>query len=126
MNNKKTIGIILILVGIGLFIISFAFVKGYDNQDGFLGSLGQMEFILREVEFEKIKAEYPCPVCPENDHDCLEVKEKCAADHEISKQINEDIMKRRIALPYKYFFAVDIIIIFTGITFLILRKKSAD
>ena len=126
MSNNSKVGAILSLVGIGLLIISFAFAKGYNKDEGVLASLGQMEFILREVEFDKIKAEYPCPVCPEKDHNCLEVKEKCDANHEISKQINEDIMKKRIVVPFKYFFAVDIIIIFSGITFLILRKKSAD
>ena len=126
MSNNSKVGAILSLVGIGLLIISFAFAKGYNKDEGLLVSLGQMEFILREVEFEKLKGGYPCPVCPENDHDCLDVKEKCKADNEIRKKIDEDIMKRRIAVPYKYFFAVDIIIIFAGITFLILRKKSAD
>jgi hypothetical protein len=96
MNNKKTIGIIFILVGISLFIISFAFVKGYDKRDGFLGSLGQMEIVLKEGSDPTTPGFHP--IDERNSH---------------------------IAVPYKYFFAVDIALIFVGIGFLILPKRRS-
>jgi hypothetical protein len=119
MNNKKTIGIILILVGIGLFIISFAFVKGYDNRDGFLGSLGQMKFVLREGE--SLKPEAPRPAEAPLTAPPVEPP-RIVEDF---KPVEEDAIKRPIAVPYKYFFAIDIAIIFVGIGFLMLPKRSS-
>jgi len=115
MNNKKTIGIILILVGIGLFIISFAYVKGYDNRDGFLESLGQMEFVLR-------KGDQPKPETPRPAEDFHPVKE---GEVILIPVEEEDAINSHIAVPYKYFFTIDIFIIFVGIGFLILPKRSS-
>ena len=117
MDNKKTRGIILILVGIGLFIISFAFVKGYDRGDGLLGSLQQMEFVLRAVEIIP-SPEAPRPACmPDKPkyQECIEIQKAAEEASQKRAELNEEAMKRRIAIPYKYFFTVDIAIIFVGI-----------
>jgi glucan phosphoethanolaminetransferase (alkaline phosphatase superfamily) len=78
-NTKKRRGLILVLVGIGLFIISLAFVDGYDRADGLIGNLSQMVFV-----------------------------------------ISDDYL-----LPYRYFFVIDIVIIFVGIGYLVLPKPAS-
>lgn len=128
MNNKQRTGAILILVGIGLFIISFAFIKGYDKQDGLLGSLGQMEFVLREGDMPKPEAprpaEAPAPPSSEKQDVVILPDKEIKVISDFIPVEKEDTKKTHIAIPYKYFFTIDIAIIFVGIAFLILPKKN--
>lgn len=133
MNDKKTIGIILILAGIGLFIISFAFVKGYDKRDGLLGSLGRMEFVLRESrEIPKPEPTRPAPAlaplsAPESPRPAPTAEtHRIVEDFQPVEEVKENATERpTVVLPFKYFFAIDIAIIFVGIGFLILPKQRS-
>ncbi len=50
MDNKK-VGIVLILVGLATFLISFLFSQGYDSDWGFLGSILSMGIDLNETGY---------------------------------------------------------------------------
>lgn len=137
MQNKR-IGIILILVGVASFFLSFLFARGYDPKVGFLGSIGHMEFVLRENPVSK----------PFDDSEFIQemIRLKMEKDRlegkkskpgEIFQMIIDDPQNKRwqeywegernrIAIPYKFFLTVAIIIIFTGIGLLIVPKKQTS
>ncbi|OGD54612.1 hypothetical protein A3K80_04985 [Candidatus Bathyarchaeota archaeon RBG_13_38_9] len=135
MQNKR-IGTILILVGIASFFLSFLFATGFDSKVGFLGSIGRMEFVLRENTVSKPydDSEYINEMIRlKMEKDRLEGKK--AKPGEIFQMIIDDPQnkrwqeywegeRKRVAIPYKFFLTVDIITIFTGLGFLIVPKKQ--
>ncbi len=138
--DKKRVGIILILVGVAANLLSLIFSSGYDSKGGFLGSIGTMEFILKENP-------YPLPMQrpePPTYDEMMRTKELAIQNvynrkyqDEYGIFLNEYIKyaqqsadylegeKQVIFFPYKYFLAFDIIVIFIGIGFVMLAGKRA-
>jgi hypothetical protein len=134
MVKARKMGIILFLMGICLLLISFAFVSRYDKKLGLLGSVSKMEIVLKEgtwlayppgyIPPKPAEAPRPPPRTPE------EYKQYKEQDREFER-IYLDPLKKfiphyegRIAIAFKYFFAIDMIIIFLGITAMILSKTN--
>jgi len=135
MVKARKIGIILFLMGICLLLISFAFVSHYDKKLGLLGSVSKMEIVLKEGTWLPYPpgyippkpAEAPRPVPRTSE----EYKQYMEQDREYER-IYLDPLKNftphyegRISIAFKYFFAIDMVIIFLGITAIILSKTNA-
>ncbi len=51
---KRTKGIIVILVGVGLLFISIFFSSGYDSKRGLIGNIPRMKNVLVRGEYDPI------------------------------------------------------------------------
>ncbi|NCO83254.1 MAG: hypothetical protein COZ31_05630 [Nitrospirae bacterium CG_4_10_14_3_um_filter_44_29] len=108
MSTRKKIGMILVLVGLFWFLISFVLIPGYSPALGFIAHLNNMtttEIVLKEGQ----------------------VKEESILDMfmkrvEPLKNFSPQY-EGRIAIPYKYLFILNIAIIFTGLGMLLLSSK---
>lgn len=122
-----------------MLVISFAFVSSYDKKLGLLGSVSKMEIVLKEgawlehppgyiprkTEAKPPEAPLPPPRSPEEYRQYMEREREY-------ERIYLDPLKKftphyegRISMPFKYFFAIDMVIIFLGITAIILSKTNA-
>ena len=135
MGKVRNIGIILFLIGFCLLVISFVFVSHYDKELGLLGSVSKMEIVLKEgawlayppgyIPSKPAEAPRPIPRSPD------EYKQYMEQDREYKKTYLDPLKhftphyEGRISLPFKYFFAIDMVIIFIGITAIILSKTNA-
>lgn len=135
MANARKIGIILFLIGICLLLISFAFVSHYDKKLGLIGSLSKMEIVVKEgtwlayppgyIPPELAATPRPEPRTPE------EYKQYKEQDREYERIYFDPLRnftphyEGRISIVFKYFFAIDMVIIFLGITAIILSKTNA-
>lgn len=146
-TNKKT-GIILVLVGIFWFLISFVLIP-YSGL-GFLWQLNYMtttEIVLKEGRWLQFPDGYvPPPASPLSLYDpmlnlqkqepVMPMDQYLQLSDEYDKKYKEyqekygDPLKNftphyegRIAIPYKYLFILNITIIFTGLGMLILSSK---
>ncbi|MDI6789647.1 MAG: hypothetical protein QME44_03035 [Thermodesulfobacteriota bacterium] len=129
MLKARRVGIILFLIGFCLLIISLAFVSGYNKNLGLLGSVGKMEIVLKEGTwlayppgYSPPPAPLPAPVPP---------SDPFYEQYMDLEKIYIDPLKNftphyegRIAMLFKYFFAIDILIIFGGILAMILSKAN--
>ena len=129
MRKCKKAGIILILVGFCLLIISFAFISGHQQKLGVLESMSDMELILNEGKWIAYPRGYtppaaplPAPV-PPDDHFYERYKE-LEKIYITPLQNFTPHYENRIAIPYKYFFGLDIILIFLGIGIVTLSKSN--
>jgi hypothetical protein len=129
MDNKK-LGIILILVGLATCLISLAFSEGYNLDKGFLGSISEMKVVLTGSNIrapEPVPAPEPAPP-PGMDtpEDIQKLVENNNRWNESEKQFEEyeKALAARMTIPYKFVLAGDIIIVFTGIGFLIIPSKN--
>ena len=123
MSKAKKIGIVLILIGICLPIVSLGFASNYYPRLGLIRNIQMMEIVLRPellgnniiTDFQPIKE-----VPPEK-----KPKELKSNDWEIVK---EEPIKPKIAIPYKYIFALGVVLIFAGIGIIVLssNKKGAS
>jgi hypothetical protein len=103
MSKVKKIGIVLILVGICLPVITLGFTSGYSRNAGLIGNIQRMEIVL-------IPGEKPSPVpappnAPPPERGLLRFD-----DIPIIKPI-----KPELAIPYKYIFAFGVVLVFAGI-----------
>lgn len=117
MNKYRRIGIILILLGIFIILISSVFANGYNPVLGFWWSVSEMEITLWDKNIELTKHEKDLAAgktMPLTDYDRAIV--------EGGRQV------RSVVLPYKYTFSLGLCLIFMGFAFLILTtpKKAGD
>ena len=115
--QKQKRGITLILAGLCLLVLSFPFVS-IDSGDGVMDSLRDGELVFKEGYSSPAPAAPPAttavnklPTLPEG-YVWEEVKTAATA------RPNEI----RIALPYKYFFAFNVIFIFIGIWLVVIHR----
>lgn len=129
MHKGKKIGIILILVGLCLLLVSLAFISGYQQKLGLLGSISDMELVLKEGKWVDYPQGYtppaaplPAPVPPDDPfYERYKELEKTYID---PLRNFTPHYEKRIAIPYKYFFGLDIILIFLGIGIVIFSKSN--
>ena len=102
MNKVKRIGIIFVLVGIGLPIFAFGLVApySYHMQYGAIKNILTMKIVLREGEYP------PPPPPPGIENFDSEIGEKYSS---------KKILQSEIAIPYRYFFIIGTVFLFTGI-----------
>lgn len=142
MRTDKKIGIILILTGICLLLLSAVFL-GYRDEDkyegemkgfyyeyikkiGLVGDIKELDVVIKKGKWLGAQPGYipapaplPSPTSPELEREY--------------ERLYRDPWKNftphyegRIAIPLKYFFAADIIIIFVGIGIIIFSKSNKE
>lgn len=144
MRTDKKIGIILILTGICLFLLSLLFL-GYRDKDrygeeneiiyfkyivaerGLIENINELDIVIKKGRWLEYPPGYipadaprPTPTSPE------EYKQYMKENRE-HERIWKDFTphyKGRIAIPFKYFLTADIIIIFWGIGIIIFSKSN--
>jgi hypothetical protein len=130
--QKKRIAIVLILIGIASFFLSVLFATGYEPGYGLLGNVERMEFVLRENPvnepislsfFDRIEAEKRLGRKETEDESGKREAEE-QKKYEKWWEAYWEGQKNRIAVPYKFFLAADIIIVFTGLGLLIVPAKE--
>jgi len=92
---KRDKGIITILVGIGLLIISIFFSSGYHPHWGIMGNLSRMRIVLVEGEYVKASRQFP--------------------GH----------FKGSVTIPLKYPLSLSVILILTGTGIVLVGKNKA-
>lgn len=134
MSKAKKIGILLILIGICLPIISLAFASPYHYHPrrGLISNIQTMKIILRKEKqgkpltyVEAKKAGYSDTEIVEYlkkhspNFDWTSAKRDGYSDTEIAEYLSRKIfikdVKPKISIPYKYIFALGCVLVFTGI-----------
>ena len=112
MQKKRKIGIVLILVGLCIPILSVLFSSTYHPKAGIIWNIKHTEIVIREQS---------------GLIDDLALF--CSSNNAISKSMYvgwEYIKKSRIAVPCRYVFALGIGLTAIGIGFVILPKIARD
>jgi len=128
MHKGRKVGIILILVGLCLQLVSFAFVSNYNPEWGVLDNISSMELVIKEGYSQQKEIDYamslPDPAPAPDAYVPGEPfpKEEPSYKEWIINDIKAHPDEIRIALPYKYFYCLDIILIFLGIGLVIFGK----
>ena len=117
--DKKRVGIILMLVGIAALLVSLVFSSGYNSDEGFLGSIRKMEIVLRENPAGSAPVPLPNPSAD------IELQKRLDIEYERRCAAYELGEKQRVAFPYKYFLAVDIVFFFIGLGYVVLAGEKA-
>jgi hypothetical protein len=111
---RNKIGLILILFSICLFIISIPFTSGYKSSQGIFSS-NEMVIVIKEGKQEWIPDNDPLNLLNKG----YEKIPQPPPGYEIQKQI----FKGRVEIPFKWFFAVNSIILFWGIGLYIWNRR---
>ena len=138
MDNKR-VGIVLILVAIAAFLISVVFSEGYNSSAGFIESISKMNIILSgsNIVAPQLPVPIPAPVVAPSAQwkdFSTEVEDRLKmikAERELKEKEEQDkkwaeyekALSSRIAIPFKFFLAGDITMLFTGIGFLIIPSR---
>jgi len=129
MSRAKKIGIIFILVGICLPLSLLGFVSGYYPRLGLIGNILLMEIVLRPESqgdiFDQIQAppEAPEPA-PEFDPDAPMPAPKPGEIITDFKPVKEAPVKPKIAIPFKYIFALSVVLVFAGTVIIVLSSNK--
>ena len=112
-------GTYLIIAGIALFIISIAFIKNYIPGEGLIYNLLETDLVIKEESEPDIK------LMPEPRNKLNLVDD--AGVFKSGEEIQFDPWwKGKISFPYRYFFSIDMLLIFTGVLFkYFLKDKDA-
>jgi hypothetical protein len=122
----QRIGITLIFVSIFLFICSFAFIQKYNPIIGFVESMNRMEIVLSDgkyiisrdlVELLNKDQKGENLTLPKNTTILPSTKNKS-----MEELLEEAHWEGRISFPYKWFFVVDMALLFAGL-YLFLRPR---
>jgi uncharacterized membrane protein len=118
MSKAKKIGIVLILVGICLPVISLGFASGYYPTRGLIGNIQSMEIILREESY----------ILTPWSEDTIDTGDtgRIIKEEDITNNFEPVPVKSKIAIPYKYIFAVGIVLVFSGIGIMVLSNTKQD
>ena len=133
---KKNTGIIILIVGIGVFFISIIFSTGYNPYKPFFYNIisPEMEIVFSKGKKGSIyKDPYALLDTLYPDLDTVERNlriRRIEKDKSYQKRLTEEAVNQkiglegRIAIPLKYMLSLSIVLILTGVGIILLSKKE--
>lgn len=137
MSKGRKIGIILILFGLSLPLISLGFVSNYVPRAPLILNIQFMEIVFQEAVYkdEDIFDRVARAIKDPNQKNQFkkDVSERAKKEGKTEAQIawemipsQEEVIKPKIAIPYRYIFSFGIVSLFSGIGFIVLSGKRKD
>jgi len=120
MTKFKRIGIILILIGVCIPLVSFVFATGYNPHFGFWWSVTRMNINLWQktvIEPEAQRGDVFDKITPERKKGFVPLEEAPAPQGltYLGETLPETLPETYVTLPYKYPFSLGIIFVLSGI-----------
>ena len=109
LRGARMFGMFLVLLGIFIFVLSLPFIEYYNPTRGYLGSMRQMEVVLLPGEFDMMAA----------------IRDGLFSANIIMDKYPPAYYKGRIALKYRYVFAVAVSMIFAGLVMSMFSRRGS-
>ena len=108
-KNKRNMGIIIILVGVGILLISIFFSSGYYYKRDFIGNMYRMEIVLDLGKWKRFDSSKKGPM----------------SDEELFAELNAiESAVGKIAIPLKYPLAFSVVLILVGAGIVLISKNK--
>ena len=108
-KNKRNMGIIIILVGVGILFISIFFSSGYHSKRDFIGNMYRMEIVLDLGKWARFGSSKKGPISDEELFAELDAIESAVG---------------KIAIPLKYLLTFSVVLILFGTGIVLISKNK--
>jgi hypothetical protein len=112
-KNKRNMGIIIILVGVGILFISIFFSSGYHSKRNFIGNMYRMEIVLDLGKWKRFFSSKKGPMSDEEIFAEMEAIES-----------GEYYNVGKIAIPLKYLLTFSVVLILFGTGIVLISKNK--